>query len=133
MIVLLIVQEHQFGIVVKNWTIREALYSVFLQKFCIFILTKFNWLKMCSLLTTPNKDSLLNELTSADFSNKIIFILMTLLIVEIVAFVIQKIHEWLLWIKCIYNVSLFGADFRLIGPFFIENVTGQAITINRAR
>lgn len=59
--VLLIVQEHLFDTIVRNWTFREARFKLILRKICIFI---FNWLKKWYLMPKHSKESSLNGLLS---------------------------------------------------------------------
>lgn len=56
---------------------------------------------------------------SANFVQNIIT-LMASLVVEIVTFGLQRTHTWLSKSKCIHNVSLFEADFRLEALFCVR-------------
>lgn len=74
--VLLRVQKHLFGIVVKKWTFWKALCDIFSQKICIFMLTECNWPKKLQ----PNdhihrREFVVWIMKQVDFvlSNKIIF------------------------------------------------------------
>lgn len=85
--VLLRVQEHQFCTAATAF--GEVLYNVFSQKICIFMITKFNWLKNWSL-SMHSEESSLNGLwnnkkwmlifrTKSSPAMRLIFILMALM------------------------------------------------------
>lgn len=101
-----------------------ALYTVYSLKICVFILTKFNWCKSCSLMTVNSEACLLNNrllniyrcqfVEQNRFSSmKHIFTLMALLSVKITTFRTLRTLVWLPKNKCIYKVSLFVAGFGL--------------------
>lgn len=104
------------GGVFKGSTFREALECVFSGHICILMLIRFNWLQKRKEFVEWIIEQ---QIVAANFSNKSssamrwIFIVMTSLFNKIVAFAVQKIYKWLLWSKCIHNVSLFNANFGL--------------------
>lgn len=88
----------------------EARYNLLSRKIYMFVVTKFNWLKYSSLLSTESTYSSEwkgeQQQVDADFTNKI---------VNIVAFRDQNIHEWLL--------ITVGCEFEaggIIGPIFLK-------------
>lgn len=91
-------QEHHFGTLHTNRTSRK-------KSFCIFILTKFNWFKTSSILTTLIEQNLLSELWN---NNKRMVIFLTIFII----FSDQPFSSW--WLSKSTKLSYLEFNLRVI-------------------